>query len=300
MNETVIATGLEFPEGPVCERDGTVYFVEIRGGRVRKVAPNGTLSVVTQQGGGPNGLAKGPDGALYVTNNGGFNWHHSMPIGPALDYDTGRIERIDKSSNVQRLYTFCDGESLSAPNDLVFDATGNFYFTDPVHRDPNRRETPGNPTYRRGSVYYATPDGKHIRCVATDMQHPNGIALTPDGKMLLVAQTFAADLCAFPILAPGTLGEQRPFAKLPAGYYPDGFCVDEEGYVLVAGVLGGGVVVFDPRGQQVEIIPSNDKAVTNIAFGGPEHKTLYITESGLGRLVTRQWPRRGLVLFPYR
>ena len=83
MSETIIATGLEFPEGPVCERDGTVYFVEIGGGRIRKIAPDGTLSVVAQQGGGPNGLAKGPDGALYVTNNGGFNWHNGMPIGPA-------------------------------------------------------------------------------------------------------------------------------------------------------------------------------------------------------------------------
>ena len=113
------------------------------------------LSVVARPGGGPNGLAKGPDGALYVTNNGGFNWHNGMPIGPAPDYETGRIERIDKNGNVQRLYTSCDGQALSAPNDLVFDAEGNFYFTDPIHRNPQLRETPGQPTKRRASVYYA-------------------------------------------------------------------------------------------------------------------------------------------------
>lgn len=300
MNETIIATGLEFPEGPVCDREGSVYVVEIRGGRVRKIAADGTMSVFAQPGGGPNGAARGPDGALYVTNNGGFAWHDGLPIGPAPDYETGRIERIDGHGNVQRLYTVCDGMRLSAPNDLVFDAEGNFYFTDPVHRDPKVRESFNAPTKRQGSVYYATPDGKHIRRVIANLQHPNGIGLTPDGETLLVAETFAASLCAFPIRAPGELGERRPFGSLPKGYYPDGFCLDEEGYVLVCGVLGGGIVVFDSNGTQVDVIPCTDRAVTNVAFGGANYSTLYVTESGLGRVVTREWPRRGLVLFPER
>ncbi len=300
MSETIIATGLEFPEGPVCDRDGSVYVVEIRGGRVRKIAADGTMSVFAQPGGGPNGAARGPDGALYVTNNGGFAWHDGLPIGPAPDYETGRIERIDGHGNVQRLYTVCDGIRLSAPNDLVFDAEGNFYFTDPVHRDPKVRESLNAPTKRQGSVYYATPDGKHLRRVITNLQHPNGIGLTPDGETLLVAETFAASLCAFPIRAPGELGERRPFGFLPKGYYPDGFCLDEEGYVLVCGVLGGGIVVFDPNGTQVDVIPCADQVVTNVAFGGANYSTLYVTESGLGRVVTREWPRRGLVLFPER
>jgi gluconolactonase len=300
MNETIIATSLEFPEGPVCDRDGTVYVVEIRGGRVQKIAPDRTMSVFARPGGGPNGAARGPDGALYVTNNGGFSWHNGLPIGPAADYETGRIERIDANGEVQRLYTSCDGTQLSAPNDLVFDTEGNFYFTDPIQRDPKVREPMNAPTKRQGNVYYATPDGKHIRRVATNLQHPNGIGLTPDGKTLLVAETFAASLCAFPIRAPGELGERKPFGALPAGYYPDGFCLDEEGYVLVCGVLGGGIVVFDPDGKQVDVILCADKVVTNVAFGGPDYKTLYTTESGLGRVVTREWPRRGLVLFPDR
>jgi gluconolactonase len=300
MEEAVIATGLEFPEGPVCDRDGTVYVVEIGGGRVRKILPDGTMSIFASPGGGPNGAARGPDGALYVTNNGGFLWKNSLPIGPAADYETGRIERIDAQGSIQRLYTSCDGERLSAPNDLVFDAEGNFYFTDPIHRNPQVREPMDQPTRRRGNVYYATTDGKHIRRVATNLQHPNGIGLTPDGKTLLVAETFAGTVCTFPIRAPGELGERRPFGTLPQGYRPDGFCVDEDGYVLVCGVLGGGIVVFDPNGKQVDILPTADKAVTNAAFGGPERKTLYITESGLGRVVTRPWLRRGLVLFPDR
>ena len=298
MSETIIATGLEFPEGPVCDRDGSVYVVEIRGGRVRKIAADGTLSVFAQPGGGPNGAARGPDSALYVTNNGGFAWHDGLPVGPAQDYETGRIERIDTNGTVRRFYTACDDVRLSAPNDLVFDAEGNFYFTDPIQRDPAVREPLSAPTKRRGSVYYATPDGTRIQRVATNLQHPNGIGLTPDGKTLLVAETFAASLCAFPIRAPGVLGERRPFGSLPKGYYPDGFCLDEEGYVLVGGVLGGGIVVFDPDGKQVDLIACADRVVTNVAFGGPNYSTLYITESGLGRVVTHEWPRRGLVLFP--
>ncbi|MBI3301989.1 MAG: SMP-30/gluconolactonase/LRE family protein, partial [Deltaproteobacteria bacterium] len=161
----------------------------------------------------------------------------------------------------------------------------------------NVREPLNAPTKRQGNVYYASPDGTHIRRVVTNLQHPNGIGLTPDGKTLLVAETFAASLCAFPIRAPGELGERRPFGTLPAGYYPDGFCLDEEGYVLVCGVLGGGIVVFDPQGTQVEVIPCEDRVVTNVAFGGPNRSTLYITESGLGRVVTREWRRRGLELW---
>lgn len=300
MNETILATGLEFPEGPVCDRDGAVYVVEIGGGRVRKIAPDGTLTVFAQTGGGPNGAARGPDGALYVTNNGGFAWRKGRPIGPAEDYETGRIERIDANGNVQRLYDACDGVQLSAVNDLVFDEVGNFYFTDPIHRDPQNPEPMGSPTKRQGKVYYASPDGRMIRRVATNLQHPNGIGLASDGKTLLVAETFAADLLAFPILAPGELGEKRLFGKLPDGYFPDGFCVDEEGYVLVCGVLGGGIVVFDAHGKVTDVIASADKMITNVAFGGPNHATLHVTQSGLGQVVTREWPRKGLVLWPDR
>lgn len=300
MSEKIIATGLEFPEGPVWNKDRSLYVTEIRGGQIRKIAADGTTSVFARTGGGPNGAALGPEGALYVTNNGGFNWNNGMPIGPALDYEGGRIERIDKNGNIQRLYTACDGQQLSAPNDLVFDESGNFYFTDPIHRNPNLRETPGTPTKRQGNVYYASSDGKHIHRVATNLQHPNGIGLTPDGKTLIVAQTFVGNVIAFPILSPGRVGEQRLFGTLPAGAFPDSLCLDEEGYVLVAGILSGGTVVFAPDGKLDQVIPSEDKIVTNVAFGGPNFSTLYITESGLGRLVAREWARQGLVLFPDR
>ena len=112
---TVIATGLAFPEGPVWAADGSLYVTEIGAGQIRRIAPDGGLSVFATPGGGPNGAARGPDGALYVTNNGGFAWHNGLPVGPAADYETGRIERIEPDGTVRRLYTECDGTRLSAP-----------------------------------------------------------------------------------------------------------------------------------------------------------------------------------------
>src|SRR5215468_6522815 len=95
----VLAQGLRFPEGPVAMPDGSIVLVEIAAGRITRVSPEGEKSVVATPGGGPNGLALGPDGALFCCNNGGFGWIESegrlRPYGPSADYETGRIERID-------------------------------------------------------------------------------------------------------------------------------------------------------------------------------------------------------------
>ena len=108
----VIAKGLRFPEGPVAMPDGSIVLVEIERGTVTRVAPDGTTSVVAETGGGPNGLAIGPDGAFYVCNNGGFAWRteqgYLRPAGVPADYTGGRIERIDpKTGAVTVLYDHC-------------------------------------------------------------------------------------------------------------------------------------------------------------------------------------------------
>ena len=98
-NVRVIATDLEFPEGPVVMPDGSVVLVEIRGRRLTRVWPDGRKEVVAEIPGGPNGAALGPDGKIYVCNNGGFEWHGSaelnIPGNAAKDYAGGRIERVD-------------------------------------------------------------------------------------------------------------------------------------------------------------------------------------------------------------
>src|SRR6476659_7983849 len=134
---TLLADGLQFPEGPVAMPDGSVLVVEIFGPTLSRIAPDGTRTVVAEVPGGPNGAAIGPDGAVYLCNNGGC--FTPVPVGDLLlpgphdpdRYLGGSIQRVDLATGeVTTLYTECDGLPLRAPNDLVFDAHGGMWFTD--------------------------------------------------------------------------------------------------------------------------------------------------------------------------
>ena len=136
MEITEIATGLQFPEGPVWMPDGTVLCVELKGRTVDRVHLDGRVETVATPGGSPNGLAIGPDGAAYVCNSGGWGFAEVMgmtvpDVRQPEDYSGGRIERVDLATGeVTVLYTECDGNELVGPNDLVFDAAGGMWFTD--------------------------------------------------------------------------------------------------------------------------------------------------------------------------
>ena len=132
-----ITEGLQFPEGPIAMPDGSIILVEIARGTLTRVHKTGKKEVIADLGGGPNGAAIGPDGACYVCNNGGFKWEkdassgYLRPIGQSDDYVTGRIERVDlETGKVERLYDTCGENRLNGPNDLVFDKSGNIWFTD--------------------------------------------------------------------------------------------------------------------------------------------------------------------------
>src|SRR5213595_3880065 len=172
----ILATGLGFPEGLVAMPDGSVILTEIRNRRCARVTPDGKVTVFSDNGGGPNGLAVGPDGALYCCNNGGSRYVEglSMGQGPHPDYKGGSIQRLDRNTGEAKLlYAECDGHRLSAPNDLVFDTAGGFY--------------------------YARPDGSKIVCLVYPFLSPNGCGLSPDGKVLYVADTASARLYAYDI-----------------------------------------------------------------------------------------------------
>src|SRR3989454_9351961 len=129
-----VTSGLQFPEGPVALADGSVLVVEIKRGTLTRVAPDGRQTVVARTGGGPNGAAIGPDGKVYVCNNGGFEWHELsglvVPGNQPHDYAGGRIQRGDLATGAgDDLYTACDGRPLLGPNDLGFDDTGGLLFT---------------------------------------------------------------------------------------------------------------------------------------------------------------------------
>jgi len=173
----IVATGLRFPEGPALLADGTLVFVECERGTVTRLAPGGKPEVVAFVGGGPNGLAIGPDGAAYVCNNGGFAYHDEpgmlRPIGTPDSYVGGSIQRVDlRTGEVRTLYGGEKSPFLKGPNDLVFDAQGNFWFTD---MGKTREQL-----VDRARVFYASPDGRFCREVIHPMLGANGIGLSPD------------------------------------------------------------------------------------------------------------------------
>ncbi len=296
-----MATGLRFPEGPVATPDGSVLVVEIARRTVSRVAPDGTVSIVANTGGGPNGLALGPDGALYVCNNGGFLWSDEpgmlRPVGTPPDYSGGRIERVDLATGaISVLYRQCGQHPLNGPNDIVFDKQGGFYFTDLGKTRSRDRD--------QGAVYYALPDGSRITEIVQPILTPNGIGLSPDERTLYVAETEAGRLWAFDIEGPGVLRKQS-FPSPHGGrllYNQAGFqrydslAVDARGNICVATLMSGHITVVAPDGSLVRQVKMPDLYTTNICFGGADLRTAYITLSGVGQLVAMQWPEPGLRL----
>ena len=294
----IIATGLRFPEGPIAMSDGSVILVEIERGTLSRVSAEGEISVIADLGGGPNGAAIGPDGACYVCNNGGFDWHRPsgrlIPGDQAADYSGGRIERVDlETGEVTTLYTECNGTPLKGPNDIVFDREGGFYFTDHGKAQGRLRD--------RGAVFYAKPDGSEIREIVFPMEAPNGIGLSPDEDFLYVAETPTARLWKFKISEPGTLELMPPMggeciAGMGGFQMFDSLAVDAEGHVCVATIINGGITSISPDGKTIRHVPTEDGLTTNICFGGEDLRTAYITLSSMGQLVKVTWETPGLPL----
>ena len=299
----LVAEGLRFPEGPVSLPDGSIVLVEIAAGRITRIRPDGSKHTVATPGGGPNGLAVGPDGKLYCCNNGGFEYLESngmlAPHGIAQDYSGGRIERIDLDTGaVETLYRSGDhGVTLRGPNDIVFDAHGGFWFTDhgKVDYATRRHDIVG--------IFYAKADGSFIEEVIFPSNNPNGIGLSPDGGSLYAAETYTCRLMAFDVTAPGKVapdaGPGGPGIPLyrPAGYkFFDSLGVEASGNICVATIGECGISVISPRGELVDFVATDDVFTTNICWGGEDMMDAYITLSGTGRLVKTRWPRPGLRL----
>jgi gluconolactonase len=297
----VMATGLQFPEGPIAMPDGSVLVVEIAAGRLTRVYPNGEKKVVAEVGGGPNGAALGPDGHCYICNNGGFSWRtdkgFKRPTGAATDYRGGAIQRVNlETGAVQTLYTHCGDIPLHGPNDIVFDRDGGFWFTDFGKTFEDR--------IMRGSVYYARMDGSHITCAAHPVLTPNGVGLSPDGRTLYVSETETSRLWSYPVLGPGELGHEpwpspnggRLVHGLAGFQRFDSLAVEENGNICVATLVRGGISVFSPHGELLEFHEAPEGYCTNICFGGADRRTAFITLSGYGQLFAARWPRAGLQL----
>lgn len=301
MGWEIVADGLRFPEGPVWMPDGSIILVEIAAGRVTRVMPDGAKHVIAAPGGGPNGLAMGPDGWLYCCNNGGFEYVERsgllVPHGQAKDYSGGRIERIHPDTGkVEVLYADGDfGCILRGPNDIVFDAHGGFWFSDHGKTRERERDVTG--------LFYAKTDGSGLREVVFPSENPNGIGLSPDGNTLYAAETYTCRLMAFRVTAPGEVdqtaglgGAGIPLHR-PAGYkFFDSLGVEASGNICVATIGESGISVIAPDGSPVEFVATPDPFTTNICWGGAELMDAYVTLSGTGMLAKRRWPRPGLKL----
>lgn len=300
-----LATGLQFPEGPIAMADGSVILVEIARGTLSRVTPDGRIQVLADLGGGPNGAAIGPDGAVYVCNNGGFNFHTEhdgcfRPVAQADNYSGGRIERVDLATGrAERVYESVDGVALRGPNDIVFDAHGGFYFTDLGKTRAHDMD--------RGGVFYGRADGAPARVIARPVMTPNGVGLSPDGKTLYYAETEGARVWAFDIAAPGQVRKHpwpsphggRMVVAAPGGHYQrfDSMALDARGHLCVATLIHGGITIVASDGSASEHIALPDRYTTNICFGGKDMRTAFVTLSGSGRLIAiDDWPQAGLRL----
>ncbi len=261
-------------------RDGRLVVTSIDHGCLYEVAAGGAR-VFARTSGGPNGLAEGLDGALYVTQNGGLfgmGERAAEPAEPGIL--TVRGDRVDYIAR-----------GLDAPNDLCFGADGRLYFTDP--RGP---ATPAND--KPGRVYAMRLDGEP-ELLLEGPAFTNGIAFGPEPALLYVAETFRQRVLRYRCDG-GRLGEPGVFCTTEPGF-PDGLCFDSEGRLYVAATLAHEVQVFGPDGARLDSLPCGDGSMpTNCCFGGPDGSTLFVTDSRGGRVLAFDIDARGLPLFPFR
>jgi len=298
-----VTSGLSFPEGPIAMPDGSVILVEMFGPRLTRVLPDGTKETIAEVPGGPNGAALGPDNKVFLCNNGARFTETQLEgmtfPGPCTKgrYIGGRIQTVDiDSGKVEDLYTECDGRPLWAPNDLVFDAHGGFYFTDHGLTEDEERLA------HLSGIYYGKADGSSITEVVFPAHEPNGIGLSPDGSKLYWAETWTGRVMQRDVVGPGKVAEAGLVDTsvclygFPGFQLLDSLAVDGGGNVCVATLVNGGVSVISPEGELIDFVATGDILTTNVCFGGADLTTAYITLSATGKLVRTTWPRPGAKL----
>lgn len=261
-------------EGPSFDRAGNLFVTDVPFGRVFRISPQGAWTLVAEYEGWPNGLKIHRDGRIFITDH----MHGIMLLDPA----TGKVTP---------LLTVRHSEGFKGVNDLFFASNGDLYFTDQGQtglHDPS------------GRVYRYSAAGK-LECLISNVPSPNGVVLSHDEKVLFIAVTRGNAVWRGPVLADGTLTKVGVFAHLFGPSGPDGLAVDEAGNLALAHAGQGCVWLLNRKGVPTHRVESCcGEFITNIAYGGPDRKTLYMTESGSGSILKAQLPIAGRVMYSHQ
>jgi gluconolactonase len=254
-------------EGPCFDAEGNLFLVDIPYGRIFRVTSGGDWSVVAEYDGEPNGLRLMADGRIAVA-----------------DYRQGILSLDPGSGTITPIVSRYRSERLKGPNDLIVARNGDIYFTDQGQTGLH------DPT---GRVFRLRANGQ-MDCILSNGPSPNGLVLTPDEKFLFVAMTRDNSVWRLPVLPDGTTMKVGRFSQYFGTIGPDGMAVDSESNVFVAHASLGSIFVHNPHGELIARIAScRGRMVTNLAFGGPDRKTIFITESETGSVLAADWPIPG-------
>ena len=272
---SAIASGFDSPEGPAFDRRGDLYFVNWLTSAIVRLGPDGVPAEVANTAGIPAGLAFHPDGTLYIADEGAQ--HHG-------------VLRLDAGGTLTPWLQAYEGQPLNGANDLVFDQQGVLYFSDPWG------SSLAKPI---GGFYRAFPDGRLER-LDSGLAFPNGVAVAPDGSAVYLAETGPNRVLRYAIGAGGDVGARTVFAELEGGPGPDGMAFDVAGNLYVAHHGEGRVDVLDPQGRPLPPLAVPGRQPTNVAFGGPDRRTLVVTEVATGSVYRTTVETPGAPLFADR
>jgi gluconolactonase len=238
--------GFRFTEGPVSDSEGNIYFTDIPANRIYKWSLDGEISVFKDPSGNANGLAFDSKGNLIACRHGSRN-----------------VVSIDLEGNETVLADKYKGKKLNSPNDLWIDPAGGIYFSDPRYGNRDNMEQDGE------HVYYLSPNRKKLTRVIDDLERPNGLIGTPDGRILYVADHGGNKTYSYKINPNGSLADKKLFASSGS----DGMAMDENGNVYLT---SDAVLIYSPDGEFLERIDAPEQPA-NICFGGKDGRTLFIT-----------------------
>lgn len=248
-----VAKEYEFTEGPAVDAEGNVYFTDQPNDRILKWSTDGKLTTFLQPCGRSNGLYFDQDGTLLACAD-----------------EKNELWRIKPDGSHEVLIADFEGQRLNGPNDLWVRPDRGIYFTDPYYQRPYWKHK--QPELKVQGVYFFDPATKKLKRVADNLEQPNGIVGTPDGKTLYVADIRAGKTYAFDVQPDGALQNQRLFCEMGS----DGMTIDRSGNVYLT---GDGVTVFNPQGEKIDHIQVPARWTANVCFGGSDHQTLFITAS---------------------